>query len=339
VPASADVLPVHWPCAQRRLPAARPRLLGLDDVTDDNGRVVVIINPTAGRGARHGEAQASVELARDRGRAHGRILDVCVTEQSGHARELAAAAVRAGVALVVAWGGDGTVNEVASALTHHDVTLGIVPAGSGNGLGRDLGLPLQPPAALDIVMTGADRRIDAATLDERVFVNVAGMGLDARVALRFAEIGRSGRGVWRYVQATLAEVLQFTPQALTLDIDGWPRRTEPMIVAFANSRQYGNHALVAPEARLDDGKLDVVWVGNRSLWAIAKGAPALFSGRIALQPDVRIRKTSDLSVEAEQPILCHVDGEPHQAGTRVVIRTLPGALRVRVAASFASQAT
>ena len=307
-------------------------LPGQDDVTDEIGRVVVIVNPTAGRGAGHG-AQASVELARACGRAHGRTLDVCVTERSGHARDLAADAVRAGAALVVAWGGDGTVNEVASALIHTDVTLGIVPAGSGNGLGRDLGLPLRPAAALDVLMTGADRRIDAAMLDERAFVNVAGMGLDARVALRFAEIGRTGRGVWRYVQATLAEVLQFTPQALTLDVEGWPRRTEPMIVAFANSRQYGNNALVAPEARLDDGKLDVVWVGNRSLWAIVKGVPALFSGRIVLQPDVRVRKTSDVSVEAEQPILCHVDGEPHQAGTRVVIRTLPGALRVRVAAS------
>jgi YegS/Rv2252/BmrU family lipid kinase len=255
-----------------------------------------------------------------------------VTERSGHARDLAADAVRAGAALVVAWGGDGTVNEVASALVHQDVTLGIVPAGSGNGLGRDLGLPLLPSAALDVLMTGADRRIDAAMLDGRVFVNVAGIGLDARVALRFAEIGRTRRGVWRYVQATVGEVLLFTPQALTLDVEGWPRRTEPMIVAFANSRQYGNNALVAPEARLDDGKLDVVWVGNRSLWAIVKGVPALFSGRIVLQPDVRVRKTSDLSVEAEQPILCHVDGEPHQAGTRVMVRTLPGALRVRVPA-------
>ena len=304
----------------------------MDDVSGASGRTVVIINPTAGRGPGRG-VQASVELARDRGRAHGRTLDVCVTERSGHARDLAADAVHAGATLVVAWGGDGTVNEVASALVHQDVTLGIVPAGSGNGLGRDLGLPLQPSAALDVLMTGADRRIDAAMLDERVFVNVAGIGLDARVALRFAEIGRTGRGAWRYVQATVAELLQFTPQALTMDVEGWPRRTEPMIVAFANSRQYGNNALVAPEARLDDGKLDVVWVGNRSLWAIVKGAPALFSGTVLLQPDVRTRKTSDLTVEADGPILCHVDGEPHQAGTRVVVRSLPGAVRVRVPAA------
>ena len=319
---------------QRTLPIGPNGQVG---VTDETGRLVVIVNPTAGGGVGRG-AQASVELARDRARAHGRSVDVRVTERPGHGRDLAAEAVRAGATVVVAWGGDGTVNEVASALVHTDVTLGIVLAGSGNGLGRDLGLPLQPAAALDVVMTGADRRIDAATLDDRVFVNVAGIGLDARVALRFAEIARTGRGVWRYVQATLAEVLQFTPQALTLDVEGWPRRTEPLIVAFANSRQYGNNALIAPEARLDDGKLDVVWVGNRSLWAIATGVPALFSGRIILQPDVRNRKTPDVSVEAEQPILCHVDGEPHQAGTRVVIHTLPRALRVRVPASRAPDA-
>jgi YegS/Rv2252/BmrU family lipid kinase len=304
-------------------------------VSGAGGRTVVIINPAAGRSAgRDAAAHARVELARARGRAHGHDLDVRVTQRPGHAQDLAADARSAGAAVVVAWGGDGTVNEVASALTDSDVTLGIVPAGSGNGLGRELGLPLQPSAALDVVLTGTDRRIDAATLDGRLFVNVAGIGLDARVALRFAEIGRTGRGAWRYVQATLAELIQFTPQVLTLDVEGWPRRTEPLMVAFANSRQYGNNAFVAPEARLDDGKLDVVWVGNRSLWAIAKGAPALFSGRILLQPDVRARKATDVSVEAEQPILCHVDGEPHQAGTRVAIRTLPGALRARVAASY-----
>lgn len=300
-------------------------------MTDPNGTVVVV-NPTAGRGIGAGGPQARVELIRARARAHGRSVEVRVTERSGHARELAAEAMRAGASLVVAWGGDGTVNEVASALVHRDTVMGIVPMGSGNGLGRDVGLPLQPSEALDVLMTGVDRRIDAAMLDDRVFVNVAGIGLDAVVAQRFAEIGRSGRGVWRYVQATLSEVLRFTPQALTLDVDGLPRRTEPMIVAFANSRQYGNNALVAPEARLDDGKLDVVWVGNRSLWAIVTGVPALFTGQITLQPDVRVRKASEVSVEAEQPILCHVDGEPHQAGRRVAIRTLPGALRLRVRA-------
>ncbi len=304
-------------------------------MTDDLGRLVVIVNPTAGLGRGRAGAQASVELVRDLGRTHGRNLDVRVTDAPGHARALAEEAVRGGASLVVAWGGDGTVNEVASALTHREVTLGIVPAGSGNGLGRDLGIPLDPAAALSVLMTGTDRRIDAATLDDRVFVNVAGTGLDAHVARRFAQIGRDRRGAWRYVQATLAELLQFTPQALTLNVEGLPRHTTPLIVAFANSRQYGNGALVAPEARLDDGKLDVVWVGDRSLWAIAKGVPSLFSGRLMLQPDVRVRKTPDLSVEAEQPILCHVDGEPHQAGTRIVIRSLPGALRVRVPASRA----
>jgi YegS/Rv2252/BmrU family lipid kinase len=298
------------------------------------GRTVVIINPAAGRHAgRAGAAEANVALARARGRAHGRDLDVRVTQRPGQARDFANEAIAAGAAVVVAWGGDGTVNEVASALTHTDVTLGIVPAGSGNGLGRDLGLPLQPSAALDVLWRGTDRRIDAATLDGRIFVNVAGIGLDARVALRFAGIGRTGRGMWRYLQATVAEVIQYRPQALTLDVEGWPRRSEPLLVAFANSRQYGNNAFVAPEARIDDGKLDVVWVGDRSLWAIVKGAPALFSGRILLQPDVCARKAAEVSVEAEHPILCHVDGEPHQAGTRIVIRTLPGALRVRVPAS------
>jgi diacylglycerol kinase family enzyme len=127
--------------------------------------------------------------------------------------------VRAGAALVVAWGGDGTVNEVASALVHQDVTLGIVPAGSGNGLGRDLGLPLEPSTALDVLMTGADRRIDAAMLDERVFVNVAGIGLDARVALRFAEIGGPGAGCGATFRPRGRGVPVHAP-ALTLDSRG-----------------------------------------------------------------------------------------------------------------------
>lgn len=291
---------------------------------------MVIVNPTAGRGADAGGPQAHVELVRARGLAHGRTIDVRVTEKPGHARALAEAALSAGATTVVAWGGDGTVNEVASVLVHRDAVLGIVPAGSGNGLGRDLGLPLTPAAALDVLLTGTERRIDAATLDGRVFVNVAGMGLDARVAQRFAELGRERRGPWRYVQATVGEVLRYTPPVLRLDVQGLPREHRPLLVAFANSRQYGNGALVAPEARLDDGKLDVVVLGDRSIIGILRGVPALFSGRINLQPDVRVRKAADLNVEADGPILCHVDGEPHQAGMRVAIRTLPGALRVRV---------
>ena len=134
--------------------------------------------------------------------------EVFVTERAGHARELALAALGRGVTLCVAWGGDGTVNEVASALAFTPASVAIIPSGSGNGLSREVGIPFDPKLAFDIALGGRDRVIDAGEIDGRLFFNLAGVGLDARVAHQFAATGLARRGFVRYLEIAGSEIFR-----------------------------------------------------------------------------------------------------------------------------------
>lgn len=288
-------------------------------------RVAVIINPISGAG-RGGAARARAELAASAIGGHGFDVEVFVTERPGHAHQLAAAAIDAGVSTVIAWGGDGTVNEVGSAAAFRDVTLGIIPSGSGNGLARELRIPFDPVRAIDVALGGRECRIDAGELDGKLFFNIAGIGLDAWVAHRFA--GRARRGFARYLVLTARGLLRYRPDPQTVTADGATLRTRALLIAIANARQYGNGAIIAPEARLADGRLDVVVVAARSLPATLVQIPRLFTGRIALVPDVAMRAAVDIQVTSTGPVMYHVDGEPYVGGPRLDARPRPGALRV-----------
>ncbi len=291
-------------------------------------RVTIILNPISG-GRRPADVPGQAEQAAALAASRGVEARVIVTEGAGHARELAAAAAGRGESLVIAWGGDGTVNEVASALVFSAVSLGILPAGSGNGLARDLGLPTTAQAALLTALEGRCRTIDAGDVDGRFFFNVAGIGLDADVAHRFAANGLS-RGFRGYVMAGMQALAAFEPVPCRVVVDDVARATRPLLVALANSRQYGSGALIAPAARLDDGLLDVVTVEYRPLGATLRRLPSLFSGRIASVPGVHCRTGRDIVIAAECPLRYHLDGEPMQGGSALHARVHPGALRVQV---------
>ena len=262
----------------------------------------------------------------------GRRLDgeVFVTERQGHARELAHAARRRGATLFVAWGGAGTVNEVGSALVGSDAALAIVPSGSGNGLARELGIPRDPAAAFQVIFGGRTRIIDAGELDGHLFFNIAGLGVDARVAHRFASGGLERRGFMRYFELAGREIFAYTPVdcALTTDDDGQVRRVRPLLIAIANAPQYGNGALIAPQARLDDGRLDIVVVDHRAPWRVLVQVPRLFSGTIARVPGVSISRACRAVISAETALVYHVDGEPHLGGRSLSARIHPAALKV-----------
>lgn len=303
----------------------------MNDGSSSQGRkVAVIINPISGAGRRRDLARVRAELAAAIIDQHRLDAEVFVTERSGHARELTQAARRRGVTLFVAWGGDGTVNEVGSALIGSDASLAIVPGGSGNGLARELGIPRDPSSAFRVIFEGRTRVIDAGELDGHMFFNVAGIGLDARVAHRFAIGGLERRGFVRYLELAAREILSFTPVdcSLTTDDDGSVCRVRPLLIAIANARQYGNGALIAPDARLDDGKLDIVIVEHRAPWRVLVQAPRLFSGTVAQVPGVSIRRALSAVISADAALVYHVDGEPYVGGHSVKARIHPGALRV-----------
>lgn len=290
--------------------------------------VTIVLNPVSGTATRGLAPRDVLTRATVDVQASGLNAAIVLTEGVGHARDLARGAVARGATAVVAWGGDGTVNEVATALAHTDVTLGIVPRGSGNGLARMLGVPCDPVAALRVLAAGETRRIDVGACDGRGFVNIAGVGLDAAIAHGFATVGRQRRGLLRYAQVTARELWTFRPRPFRMTIEGRSASVTPLMVAFANGSQYGNGAAIAPSAVLDDGRLDVVTVGPRSLLSAVRQMPALFSGRVESVEGVRIQRTARVVIEDTEPIRYHVDGEPCEGGTSLEVLVHPAALRV-----------
>ncbi len=292
--------------------------------------VSVLINPISGIRRRHDSPETRRALAERVVREFGATPHVTVTEAPGHAQALAREALERQDAVVVAWGGDGTVNEVAGALRFTSTPLAIVPAGSGNGLALDLGVPPRAEEALRVALTGVTRQIDTGEIDGVPFFNLAGIGLDASIAARFARRGAGRRGLRAYVQITVAELLRYGPVSYTVEGGGETVVRKALFIALANSRQYGNGALIAPAARLDDGRLEVVVVEARSLAWLAVRLPSLFRGTLVDAPGILMRSWASLSVSASAGIAYHVDGEPRSGGSTVEIRVHQRALAVRV---------
>ena len=293
-------------------------------------RIAVIVNPISGTGGRPDLVRRRVENAQavlDARRLDGRVF---VTERSGHGPALVREALADGATLVIAWGGDGTINEVASELAFRDISFAVIPSGSGNGLARELKIPLHTDQAFEVALGGTERVIDAGELEGKLFFNVAGVGLDAQVAHEFAVTGLERRGFARYIEIASRQLFSFHATEYLIVADGVSWQARALIVALANGRQYGNGAVIAPDARIDDGRLDVIVVGERSALKAVTQMPMLFNGRIARVPGITMTPAQDVAISSAAPMIYHVDGEPCGGGTSIRARIRPQALRVRV---------
>ena len=292
-------------------------------------RAGIIINPYAGR--RRG---IDVRKRRRERLAHAALAscaiegDVAFTERRGSARDLARSMIAAGATGLVCWGGDGTVNEVASEAGRHGLPLGIVPSGSGNGLARELGLERRPEPALRTALRGRERVLDAGEMDGRFFANVAGVGFDAHLA-RVSD-GFARRGPLAYVAAAVSELLAYRPATYRIRAGSETFRMDALLVTVANGRQYGNGAIIAPRARPDDGRLELVCVPARSTAVLFWQARRLFTGTVGRVRGVRMASVAEVDVTGSGPLAYHVDGEACRGGSSLRVRVLPGALRVRV---------
>jgi diacylglycerol kinase (ATP) len=287
----------------------------------------IIINPISG-GASPRAARARAQLALAVVDAHGDPVEVLLTERVGHARELAKSAVRRGVRLVLAWGGDGTINEVASALAFDEVPLGIIPAGSGNGLARELGVHPRAERAIADALQAVPRPMDLGEIDGRLFANMAGVGFDAHIASGFATATR--RGFLGYAGITARALRTYQPRHYRVTIGGIETAHRAILVTIANSAQFGNNARIAPGARVDDGELDLVVMEEKSRIATLCGVPRLFNGTVERVRGCTIRRIREATIESDQSMTYHVDGEPVQGGTSLRVRVHPGALMVAV---------
>lgn len=295
-----------------------------------------IFNPRSGRNRRRPRLADTI-----RDFLAARALDghVAVTEGPGHATALARAAVQAGHEVVVAVGGDGTMNEVAQGLLHTPAALALIPCGSGNGLALHLGLPRSPRAALELATGRGSRivRVDTGTANGRPFFNAMGLGLDAEVSRRFNRLAR--RGLPAYARVAAAALREQHGVRCTITCGSRHETIEALLVAVANSDQYGNHARIAPGARVDDGRLDLVAVRSVGLLRTAALVPRLFLGNVDRSPHVLRLGGPRFVIERARPGLIHTDGETHETGARVEVVVQPRSLRILIPAASAAVAT
>ncbi len=287
---------------------------------------LVVINPISGTRGGAGSS-AEVDAARAALARGGYDATVVVTTGPGHGSHAARLACASGVALVVAWGGDGTMNEVARVLAFGSVPLALVPAGSGNGLARDLGVPRDPAAALAAATAGRPWRIDAGEVNGGLFFNVAGLGLDARIAHAFAA-NRGRRGFLRYLQIGVRELARYQPRDYEIAWDGGHRAAPALFVALANSRQYGGHGCIAPGAVLDDGRFDLVIVDDLPMWRVVARLPAFFRGNLQSGHGLTMAPCTSLRLSGDAPWELHLDGEPRAGSGGLYAKLHPRALTV-----------
>ncbi len=285
-------------------------------------RVLFVINPISGGKKKTGfEKRVREDL--DFAQYDARF--VC-TEYPGHAHQLAREAVADGTDVVVAVGGDGTINEIASALVGSDAVLGIIPEGSGNGLALYLGIPLNERAAVRRLNRFEYITIDSGTINGLAFFNVAGIGFDASVSDRFAN--DKIRGPIGYLKAILTEISTYKPKRYTLDIDGQYFEREAFMISVANSPQYGNNAYVAPQASVTDGILDVCIIHRFPLYTMPMMLFHLFNKSADQSEYVEIIPGRRIRIERDAADAVHVDGEPKEMGRVLDIAVAPDSLRI-----------
>ncbi len=284
----------------------------------------LIVNPHAGDG-RAGRALDGVQASLAR---HGLEHHVERTRSIEHARELALEAAEAGE-LAVAFGGDGLVGAVAGALKHSDGELGVLPGGRGNDLARVLGIPLELRAACEVLVSGVVRELDLGAVGPRTFMGIASCGFDSE-ANRVANKTRLVRGNLVYAYGALRALSTWKPASFEIKLDGGEIRTlTGYTVAAANAKAYGGGMMLAPEASLQDGLLDVVLVGAIPKLRFLRLLPTVFKGEHVLQPNVEVLRAREIEISASRPFTMYADGDPI-AQLPVTVRALPAAVRVMV---------
>jgi len=294
-------------------------------------RAFLIVNPTAG-GGRTSRLWPSI---RDRLRQLGLEFEARETSGPGSATELADTAVSAGWPLVVAVGGDGTVNEVVNGLIDRDGrprgTFGAILTGRGRDASRNLGIALDPSTALHRLVHGEEVHADLGTAEwrggSRYFVNCAGAGFDAVVARRAQSIGRSG--TLPYVLGILAALGQHRPVPASIEVDGRSAWNGPMTAAVvANGPYFGGGMRIAPAAAPDDGRLDLVILGALGRAELLAWLPSVYRGSHLRNAKVTTVRGQTMTIDASPSVPVQVDGEP-VASTPVRVSIRPGALRLR----------
>jgi len=286
-------------------------------------RIAFIVNPISG-----GKKKRNLPLLISECFSHAAEYDFTLyhTKCAGDAAAAAKKFADEGYDIVVATGGDGTVNEAARGLIGSSTALGIVPVGSGNGFARHLGISMNPRKALEYLKNATPRSVDYGLINDIPFFCTAGVGFDALVGNKFAEAGT--RGIATYVRKVFSEIIAYKPEKYTITIDGKTIQRSAFLVTFANASQWGYNAYIAPTASLSDGMIDVVVVSKFSLLRAPEVGVQLFVKRIDKLHFVEIFKCRSATLKRDREGYIHFDGEPGYLGDEVNARIVQSALKV-----------
>jgi len=269
------------------------------------------------------------------------LPNIAFTEYAGHATEMAYQYARMGFDAVVAVGGDGTVNEVAKGLVEsqkskvesaRQTALGIIPMGSGNGFARHLNIPMRPNKAIEMINHSEPISVDYGLANDKVFVSTCGTGFDALIADHFA--GSNKRGFMTYVQNVLKDAFSYQPQTYHIVGDGLDVTHKAFLITFANANQWGNDAMIAPKASVQDGKMDIMLMSSHALLVSASLALRLFAGSIDDSHFMDTLRAKEVTLEREEAAPFHLDGDPVEMPKDIHIRIISDGLKVLVEKRF-----
>jgi len=294
--------------------------------------IAFIINPISGSKETQNAKRKLPKLIMQSLDASQWLPNITFTEYAGHAAELAYQYARMGFDAVVAVGGDGTVNEVARGLHETPTALGIIPMGSGNGFARHLNIPMRQQKAIEMLNHSEPISVDYGLANGKLFVSTCGTGFDALIADHFA--GSDKRGFMTYVQNVVKEVFSYQPQTYHLVGDGLDVTHKAFLITFANANQWGNAALIAPKASVQDGQMDIMLMSSHAILGSASLALRLFTGSIDNSYFMDTLRAKEITLFREEVAPFHLDGDPVEMDKDIHIKIVADGLKVLVEKRF-----
>ncbi len=286
--------------------------------------IVFIMNPISGTVKKAGIPKLIEEyLDKDKF-----AYTVECTEYAGHATEIAARAKDSGTDIVVAIGGDGTINEVGRALVNSDTAMGIIPCGSGNGLARHLMLPMDIRKSIQVLNSQEIHSLDYGVIDGHPFFCTCGMGFDAFISMKFAQAGK--RGPVTYLENVLKEGMKYEPETYTIESEYGTERKRAFLISCANASQYGNNAYIAPQASMSDGLLDVIIMSPFDMLDAPQISIDMFNKTLDKNTKIKTYHSRRLKVHREKPGVIHYDGDPVMAPADVDIHVVDKGIKIVV---------
>ena len=289
---------------------------------EDKKRILFLINPKSGIQSKK-KVPEMIEKYIDRDRFD---FSIQYTQYAGHACELAKEAVAAGIDVVVAVGGDGTINEVGRTIVHTSTAMGVIPCGSGNGFARHLGIPMNVRRAIEFINKAEIVRIDYGKLNGNPFFCACGVGFDALVSYDFSK--GSKRGLFSYVQKTLLDWVTYKPEVYDVEAESLKSSRKAFVIACGNASQYGNNAYIAPFASMRDGMLSVSVLAPFAPYDVPKIVTQLFNNTLDRNSKMFTFGTRWLKIKRSAAGPVHYDGEPSVMDAELLVEIVPDGINV-----------